>query len=66
MKFAHIADTHIKNLKYHYEYKEVFEQLYDKLREEKVDYIIHCGDVAHTKTQCRRNSLICVRAFYRL
>ena len=51
MKFAHIADTHIKNLKYHFEYKEVFEQLYKKLRKEKVDYIIHCGDIAHTKTQ---------------
>lgn len=51
MKLAHIADTHIKNLKYHYEYRIVFEQLYQKLREEKVDYIIHCGDIAHTKTQ---------------
>jgi len=51
MKFAHIADTHIKNLKYHYEYKKVFEKLYKMLREEKVDYIIHCGDIAHTKTQ---------------
>jgi DNA repair exonuclease SbcCD ATPase subunit/DNA repair exonuclease SbcCD nuclease subunit len=51
MKFAHIADTHIKNLKYHYEYKKVFEQLYEKLRSEDVDYIIHCGDIAHTKTQ---------------
>jgi len=51
MKFAHIADTHIKNLKYHSEYKEVFKQLYEKLCEEKVDYIIHCGDIAHTKTQ---------------
>ncbi len=51
MKFAHIADTHIRNLRYHKEYKAVFEQLYDCLREEKVDYIIHCGDIAHTKTQ---------------
>ena len=51
MKFAHIADTHIKNLKYHYEYRIVFEKLYEKLRKEKVDYIIHCGDIAHTKTQ---------------
>ena len=51
MKFAHIADTHIKNLKYHYEYKVVFEQLYERLRKENVDYIIHCGDIAHTKTQ---------------
>ena len=51
MKFAHIADTHIKNLKYHYEYNAVFEKLYEILREEKPDYIIHCGDIAHTKTQ---------------
>ena len=51
LKFAHIADTHIKNLKYHYEYKVVFEQLYETLREQKVDYIVHCGDIAHTKTQ---------------
>jgi len=50
-KFAHIADTHIRNLKYHYEYREVFEKMYERLREEKVDYIIHCGDIAHTKTQ---------------
>ena len=51
MKFAHLADTHIKNLKFHYEYKEVFQQLYQQLREQKVDYIVHCGDIAHTKTQ---------------
>ena len=51
MKLAHIADTHIKNLKYHFEYRKVFEQLYAKLKEENVDYIIHCGDIAHTKTQ---------------
>ena len=51
MKFAHIADTHIKNLKFHYEYREIFKQIYQKLREEEVDYIIHCGDLAHTKTQ---------------
>ena len=51
MKFAHIADTHIKNLKYHKEYKAVFQQLYQTLKDQKVDYIIHCGDIAHTKTQ---------------
>jgi len=50
-KIAHLADTHIKNLKFHYEYKKVFEQLYDILRKEDVDYIVHCGDIAHTKTQ---------------
>ena len=50
-KFAHIADTHIRNLKYHSEYREVFEGIYERLRAEEVDYIIHCGDIAHTKTQ---------------
>ena len=51
MRIAHIADTHIKNLKYHYEYRIVFNELYNILRKEKPDYIIHCGDIAHTKTQ---------------
>ena len=51
MKFAHIADTHIRNLKYHMEYRHVFKKMYQTLKEEKVDYIIHCGDIAHTKTQ---------------
>ena len=51
MRFAHIADTHIRNLKYHKEYKAVFQTLFEKLEKEKPDYIIHCGDIAHTKTQ---------------
>ena len=51
LKFAHIADTHIRNYKYHKEYRAIFDQIYDKLKKEKVDYIVHCGDLAHTKTQ---------------
>ena len=51
MKIAHIADTHIKNLKYHEDYRACFEQMYQNLREQEVDYIVHCGDIAHTKTQ---------------
>jgi DNA repair exonuclease SbcCD ATPase subunit/DNA repair exonuclease SbcCD nuclease subunit len=50
-KFAHIADTHIRNLKYHAEYREVFQRLFEELREQKVDFIVHCGDIAHSKTQ---------------
>jgi DNA repair exonuclease SbcCD ATPase subunit/DNA repair exonuclease SbcCD nuclease subunit len=50
-KIAHIADTHIKNLKYHYEYRIIFKELYEKLAEEEPDFIVHCGDLAHTKTQ---------------
>ena len=64
MKFAHIADTHIRNLKYHYEYKEVFKQLYESLQEEKVDCIIHCGDIAHTKTQISPEFVDMARDFF--
>ena len=64
MRFAHIADTHIRNLKYHFEYKEVFKQLYKSLKEEKVDYIIHCGDIAHTKTQISPEFVDLCREFF--
>ena len=50
-KFAHISDTHIRNLKFHREYREVFSKIFERLRTEKPDYIVHCGDIAHTKTQ---------------
>lgn len=50
-RIAHISDTHIRNLKYHDEYRHVFSQIYDSLRQEQPDYIVHTGDLAHTKTQ---------------
>jgi len=50
-KIAHIADTHIRNLKFHDEYKMVFHKLYLDLKKKQPDLIIHCGDIAHTKTQ---------------
>ena len=50
-KIAHIADTHIRNLKYHEEYRAVFKQLYADLKKKQPDLIVHCGDIAHTKTQ---------------
>ncbi len=49
--FAHISDTHIRNVKYHEEYRKVFADIYESLENEKPDYIIHTGDIAHTKTQ---------------
>ena len=51
MKIAHTADIHIRNLKYHNEYREVFNQFYESLKEQDVDCIVLCGDIAHTKTQ---------------
>tara|TARA_R110000824_G_C15227084_1_gene678102 strand:+ start:446 stop:3583 length:3138 start_codon:yes stop_codon:yes gene_type:complete len=50
-KIAHISDTHIRNLKYHDDYRQVFKQLYTKLKKDQPDFIVHCGDLAHTKTQ---------------
>jgi DNA repair exonuclease SbcCD ATPase subunit/DNA repair exonuclease SbcCD nuclease subunit len=50
-RIAHVSDTHIRNLKYHDEYRHVFNQIYDSLKQEQPDYIVHTGDLAHTKTQ---------------
>lgn len=49
MKIAHLADIHIRNVRYHERYEEVFDRLYDSLREEDVDLICVLGDIAHTK-----------------
>lgn len=50
-RIAHMADIHIRNLKYHDEYRAVFNKMYESLLEEQVDYVTVCGDIAHTKTQ---------------
>ena len=49
IKVAHVSDIHVRKLKYHKEYRAVFEQLYEKLREEKPDIIVNTGDTFHTK-----------------
>lgn len=51
MKVLHISDVHIKNFKYHKQYSEIFESLYEKARELKPDIIINTGDTAHTKLE---------------
>ena len=51
MNIAHLADTHIKNLRYHSDYRKVFNCLFRMLKEDSPDIIVHCGDIAHTKTQ---------------
>ena len=43
VRIAHFGDTHIKNLKYHYEYRKAFEEIYQTLREQDVDYIVHAA-----------------------
>jgi len=50
---AHIADIHIRNLRRHKEYKQVFRKLYkdlkDNLPENSLIYL--AGDIAHAKTE---------------
>lgn len=49
----HISDVHIRNLKRHKEYREVFEILYEqiKLVMTPTTIIIISGDIAHSKTE---------------
>ena len=49
IKIAHVSDIHIRKLRYHKEYKLVFEELYQSLRDEKPDIIVNTGDTFHTK-----------------
>ena len=47
----HISDVHIRNLKRHAEYEQVFEKLYDKIKENRENSLIYIGgDIAHSKT----------------
>ncbi len=50
---AHIADVHIRNLKRHKEYKQVFRKLYKDLNETlPTNSIIYlAGDIVHAKTE---------------
>ncbi len=50
VRIAHISDTHIRNLKFHKQYRAAFEDMYSQLKKLKPDYIVHCGDIAHRKT----------------
>ena len=51
-KIFHIADVHIRNLKRHKEYGEVFNRLYDYIKSEKDEssIIVLAGDIVHAKT----------------
>ena len=51
-KIYHIADVHIRNLKRHTEYREVFERLYQYIQNTKTDdsVIVLAGDIVHAKT----------------
>ncbi|MDR0901106.1 MAG: DNA repair exonuclease [Methanobrevibacter sp.] len=53
MKFAHLADTHLGYRQYgllerEEDFCNVFEEIIDKIIEERVDFIIHSGDLFET------------------
>jgi len=52
----HISDTHIRNIKRHEEYAEVFKRTYEKIKtecknKENQSLIVLTGDIMHTKTE---------------
>jgi len=51
-KIYHIADVHIRNLKRHAEYRDVFSHLYGYILStmEENDIIVIAGDIVHAKT----------------
>ena len=51
-KIYHIADVHIRNLKRHKEYREVFNRLYKYISDTKTkeSVIVLAGDIVHAKT----------------
>jgi DNA repair exonuclease SbcCD nuclease subunit len=50
MKFAHLADIHIRNTIRHQEYSVVFDRLCMLLKKHQPDRIVIAGDLFHSKT----------------
>ena len=52
-KIYHIADIHIRNLKRHQEYREVFDRLFNDIKQKGTeDSLIYlAGDLAHAKLE---------------
>ena len=46
----HLSDIHIRNLKRHKEYRQVFDKVYDRIKQNAEDSVIYVGgDIAHAK-----------------
>jgi DNA repair exonuclease SbcCD ATPase subunit len=52
-KIYHIADIHIRNVKRHNEYRQVFEKMFEEIRKRGTDdsIIYLAGDIAHAKLE---------------
>jgi len=61
----HLADIHIRNLKRHKEYREVFNELYNTIKQDTKNSIIYVGgDVAHAKTDLSPELVDMVSKFF--
>ena len=52
-KIYHLADLHIRNLKRHNEYRQVFQKFLDRVDTDNIQnsVIYLAGDIAHAKTE---------------
>jgi len=64
MLVGHISDVHIRLLKRHREYKEVFENLYKSLVENEVDRIVLVGDIFHNKVNLSPEAISLGKDFF--
>ena len=71
MKFAHLADTHLGYRQFglierEKDFYEVFEKIIDKIIEEKVDFVIHSGDLFETARPSPNALLVFQKGLLRL
>ena len=65
LKIVQVSDIHIRVLKYHSEYRKVFKNLYEQLKEIGPDLIVNTGDLVHTKTNMSPELVEMVSEFLR-
>ena len=63
-KIAHLADIHIRKLHRFNEYRDVFDNLYKKLRDIKPDLVYIGGDVVHGKLDTSPEEIRMVAEFF--
>ena len=65
-KIYHIADVHIRNVKRHKEYRQVFRRLYSYIKNTKTDddVIYVAGDIVHAKTDMSPELVDLVSEFF--
>lgn len=59
----HISDIHIRNHHRHQEYLDVFQKLYQSLKEEVSGLIVITGDIVHSKSHISPQLIIILRDF---